>query len=119
LLIQNFLTFCLAKLLCEYENLTEYETSKIIAAAVIHDIGKCWLHPPLAKDGVYIDHGDKGAEIAAKYFLPDDVVNMVRVHMSMYEGKKINTVSERVLAQADFLASRKEIKIQTWMVSVK
>jgi len=108
----------LCKLLCEGENISGFEADKIMSAAIIHDIGKCWKHSPRFKEGVFVDHGEKGAEIAKYYELPDDVVNMVRVHMSMFEGKKLETVSERILAQADFLASRKEIRILTPKVVV-
>jgi putative nucleotidyltransferase with HDIG domain len=108
----------LCKLLCEGENITGFGADKIMAAAIVHDVGKVWFHPPRVKEGEFVDHGIKSAEVAEHYELPSDVVNMVKVHMSVWEGKNVVTISERILFHADLMASRKEIKVLTPKVRV-
>jgi putative nucleotidyltransferase with HDIG domain len=91
----------------EEEKLDNTSRAEIAAAAILHDIGKIYYHKP----GGCGDHGIDGSEMARKAGLNMNICEMIRNHMAHWEGKPLNNVYQRILAYADYLASRKEIAI--------
>jgi len=99
----------LAKELCREEGLNADDTDEVLAAAILHDIGK--IHYYNSGWG-HIDHGKLGAQKLEEHNLPKTVVQMVECHMAHWEGKELTTIQDRILAYADYLASRKEVRIE-------
>ncbi len=107
-------TAWLAEAMCYVEGVNDEERDRILAAAVLHDIGKIFFHLP--HEGEDVDHGVKGAEIAYHYGLSGDIVDMIRNHMGRFEDKKLGSPGTRILAYADFMASRNYISIEMPLV---
>jgi len=107
-------TAWLAEAMCYVEGVDDETRDHILAAAVLHDIGKIFYHLP--HEEAKVDHGIKGAEIAYNYGLSGDIVDMIRNHMARFEDKKLGSPGTRILAYADFMASRDYITINAPLV---
>lgn len=107
----TFRVVLLCEALCREENLDDAETDLVVTAAVIHDVGKVNYH--IYPDNKNIDHGAVGFILAMNMGLPKEVADMVDRHMSHWEGKKLVTVKDRILAWADYLAARSYIQFNT------
>jgi putative nucleotidyltransferase with HDIG domain len=100
----------LCEALCREEDLDEQATDAVVTAAVIHDVGKVNFHIYPDRS---CDHGEVGALMALNAGLPKDIADMVARHMGHWEGKRLVTVQDRILAWADYIASRSYIRFDT------
>jgi len=103
-----------AKLLCEQHGLPQADRDMVYSALVIHDVGKVFYYEVGIRAN--IDHSDKAAKIAMAEGLPVDVVQMVAHHMSHWDGYPLNSNLERLVAYADYIASKPEIELKNAIV---
>jgi len=101
-----------------------YNELEILEAVILHDIGKVITMKKGKHEGgkyypatgyTYMDgtedHGTEGARLLKEYGFPNSICEMVRNHMSHWEGKTPTGLDEWIVAAADYLASRDEILI--------
>lgn len=92
----------IGKMLCEEERIENY--NDVMCALFIHDVGKTMTTKP--------NHGFYSMEMVRKYKdCPDSVQKMCLRHMHKWDENPAQTVKERIVAYADYIASRKEIEV--------
>ena len=103
LLNHTMRTVWFANELSKEEKMNEIQIHKVIAAALLHDLGKIQTKKS--------SHGKQSLEMIEDIIDDQDVHEMVLRHMHMWSDWPAGTIYATLVAYADYFASRKEIEI--------
>ena len=93
----------IANELAKEEKMNKIQTHKVIAAALLHDLGKIKTKKS--------SHGEQSVEMIEDIIDDFDVQQMVLRHMHMWSDWPLTSIFTIVVAYADYIASHKEVEI--------
>ena len=92
--------------------------NEMVSAMATHDIGKIYYYEPYKSNrpskskNWRVDHGLEAFHILKGKFFPDSICNMVKRHMHHWDWHIPQCLNERLIAYADYFASRENVDIR-------
>lgn len=92
--------------LCKEEGIADMD--EMTCSMILHDVGKRLYHKPRY---INIDHSIEGSKEVREAGFSLEICLMVKNHMHHWDGHIPTNIKERIIAYADYLASRRELEI--------